>query len=194
MGTIQQRIKRIREEQNLSIEEFAQMMGTFTRTIIHIESERSSPQISFIARLHNLFPQYSLQYLIYGKEKQEDNVGSDVDMTKQDPMLRQAAELMVEHQQGFPSLIQRKFSMGYNRAGRIMDRLERSGIVGPEQGNIARDVPVDDQTDLNKRWMASKTPDIEEVRQTIDGLKRCIARLESWMDNMDNEGFDLPNE
>ena len=39
MGTIQQRIRRIREEQNLSIEEFGQMMGTFTRTIIHIESE-----------------------------------------------------------------------------------------------------------------------------------------------------------
>lgn len=191
MGTIQQRIKRIREEQNLFIEEFAQMMGTFTRTIIHIESERSSLQISFIARLHNLFPQYSLQYLIYGKEKQEDNVGSDVDMTKQDPM---TAGLMVEHQQGSPSLIQRKFSMGYNHAGRIMDRLERSGIAGPEQGNIARDVPVDDQTDLNKRWMASKTPDIEEVRQTIDGLKRGIARLESWMDDDEEEGFYMPNE
>ena len=194
MGTIQQRIRRIREEQNLSIEEFGQMMGTFTRTIIHIESERSRPQISFIAKLHQCFPQYSLEYLIYGKEKQEGNVDSDVNMTKPDPMIHQAAEQVVVHQLGSSSLIQHKFSIGYNHAGRIMDKLEHIGIVGPVQGNNERNVLCADLTDLNKRRTTSKSLDIEEVRQIIDGLKRGIARIESWIDDMDNEGFYLPNE
>ena len=66
--------------------------------------------------------------------------------------------------------------------------------VGPAQGNNARDVLCVDLTDLNMRWTTSKSLDIEEARQTIDGLKRGIARLESWIDDMDYEGFYLPNE
>ena len=129
METIQQRIRQIREKQNLSIEEFAQIMGTFTRNIIHIESERWCPQVSFIAKLHNLYPQYSLQYLIYGNGKQEENVGSDVDMSRLEPLLHEAA----------------------------------AGIT------------------------KSKSLDIEEVRQTIANLKRGIARIESWLNDMDEK-------
>ena len=83
----------------------------------------------------------------------EDGEGSmsDVDMTRLDPMFREAAELVVAHQQGSTSLIQRKFSIGYNRAGRIMDQLERAGVVGSAQGSKARDVLCMDLTDLQMK-------------------------------------------
>ena len=59
-----------------------------------------------------------------------------------------AARLIVTHQQGSTSLIQRKFSIGYNRAGRLMDQLEKAGIVGPAQGSKPRDVYFTDIVSL----------------------------------------------
>lgn len=75
----------------------------------------------------------------------------DVDMGRLDPLFEDAARLVVIHQQGSTSLIQRKFSIGYNRAGRIMDQLEKAGIVGPTQGSKARDVMCVDDNDLEMR-------------------------------------------
>ena len=83
-----------------------------------------------------------------------ESSATDVDMTRLDPMFREAAELVVAHQQGSTSLIQRKFAIGYNRAGRIMDQLERAGIVGPTQGSKARDVLCVDLTDLDMKLNA----------------------------------------
>jgi S-DNA-T family DNA segregation ATPase FtsK/SpoIIIE len=75
----------------------------------------------------------------------------DVDMGKLDPLFEEAARLIVIHQQGSTSLIQRKFSIGYNRAGRLMDQLEKAGIVGPIQGSKPREVLCVDETDLDNR-------------------------------------------
>ncbi|MCX6327100.1 MAG: DNA translocase FtsK 4TM domain-containing protein [Bacteroidia bacterium] len=68
----------------------------------------------------------------------------DVDLRKKDPMFDDAARLVVQHQQGSTSLIQRKLSIGYNRAGRIIDQLEAAGVVGPFEGSKARDVLCSD--------------------------------------------------
>ena len=75
----------------------------------------------------------------------------DVDMGRLDPLFEDAAQLIVYQQQGSTSLIQRKFAIGYNRAGRIMDQLEKAGIVGPAQGSKAREVFCTDITDLEAR-------------------------------------------
>ncbi len=74
----------------------------------------------------------------------------DVDLKKRDPMFDDAARLVIQHQQGSTSLIQRKLSIGYNRAGRIIDQLEAAGIVGPFEGSKARDVLCSDMLSLEQ--------------------------------------------
>ena len=73
-----------------------------------------------------------------------DSGAPDVDLRKRDPMFDDAARLVVQHQQGSTSLIQRKLSIGYNRAGRIIDQLEAAGVVGPFEGSKAREVLCSD--------------------------------------------------
>ena len=87
-----------------------------------------------------------------GEDKDEDGGGvGDVDLNRRDPLFEDAAKLVVMHQQGSTSLIQRKMSLGYNRAGRIMDQLEVAGIVGPYEGSKARQVLVVDLSELDAR-------------------------------------------
>jgi S-DNA-T family DNA segregation ATPase FtsK/SpoIIIE len=73
---------------------------------------------------------------------------TDVDMDRIDPLFEEAARLIVIHQQGSTSMIQRKFSIGYNRAGRIMDQLEKAGVVGPSEGSKTRQVMCLTEHDL----------------------------------------------
>lgn len=72
------------------------------------------------------------------------------DSNERDVLFEEAARLIVIHQQGSTSLIQRKFTIGYNRAGMIMEQLEATGIVGPAQGSIPRDVYVPNEYTLEK--------------------------------------------
>lgn len=74
----------------------------------------------------------------------------EVDLSKKDNLFGDAARLIVSHQQGSTSLIQRKFSIGYNRAGRIMDQLEAAGIVGPPEGSKPRQVLFPEITSLEQ--------------------------------------------
>ena len=73
---------------------------------------------------------------------------NDVDMDHLDPMFAEAAKLIVSTQQGSTSMIQRKFSIGYNRAGRLMDQLEKAGVVGQTQGSKPREVLIQDEMQL----------------------------------------------
>ena len=81
----------------------------------------------------------------------EGNGPAELDSDSLDPMFEEAARLIVIHQQGSTSLIQRKFAIGYNRAGRLMDQLERAGIVGPVRGSKPREVLVADEIELDSR-------------------------------------------
>ena len=74
--------------------------------------------------------------------------GRDVDMQHLDPMFEDAARLIVREQSGSTSLIQRKFAIGYNRAGRLMDQLEKAGIVGQAHGSKPREVLIMDENNL----------------------------------------------
>lgn len=75
--------------------------------------------------------------------------GADVDMQHLDPLFEEAARLIVLNQSGSTSLIQRKFSIGYNRAGRLMDQLEKAGIVGVAMGSKPREVLIQDEVSLD---------------------------------------------
>jgi S-DNA-T family DNA segregation ATPase FtsK/SpoIIIE len=80
----------------------------------------------------------------------EDGGKADVDIGERDPFFEEAARIIVQHQQGSTSLIQRKMKLGYNRAGRIIDQLEAAGIVGPFGGSKAREVLMKDMISLEQ--------------------------------------------
>ena len=111
-----------------------------------------TPEVEKIANYISKQQGYTTAFMLpeYVGEESESSIG-EVDMNRLDPMFEDAARLVVIHQQGSTSLIQRKFSIGYNRAGRIMDQLEKAGIVGPTQGSKARDVLCMDETDLEMK-------------------------------------------
>ena len=79
-----------------------------------------------------------------------ESMDLDFDPSERDPMFREAAEVVVNAQQGSASLLQRKLKLGYNRAGRLIDQLEHAGVVGPFEGSKARQVLVQDITSLDR--------------------------------------------
>jgi len=82
-----------------------------------------------------------------------DDEGNDigaVNLDERDSLFDDAARLIVMHQQGSTSLIQRKMKLGYNRAGRLIDQLEAAGIVGPFEGSKAREVLISDEYSLEQ--------------------------------------------
>lgn len=80
--------------------------------------------------------------------------GGGVDVSNLDPMFEDAARAIVSSQQGSTSMIQRRFSIGYNRAGRLMDQLEKAGIVGEAQGSKPREVLITDLASLESKLSA----------------------------------------
>jgi S-DNA-T family DNA segregation ATPase FtsK/SpoIIIE len=95
---------------------------------------------------------YSAPYELPEPKMEESEMGgdaADVDLTHLDPLFEDAARLIVSNQSGSTSLIQRKFAIGYNRAGRLMDQLERAGVVGAAMGSKPREVLIQDEMSLN---------------------------------------------
>ena len=76
--------------------------------------------------------------------------GNDLNLEDRDELFVDAARIVVLHQQGSASLLQRKLKLGYNRAGRIVDQLETAGIIGPFEGSKARQVLISDENSLEQ--------------------------------------------
>jgi len=74
----------------------------------------------------------------------------EVDLSDRDKLFEDAARVIVQHQQGSASLLQRRLKLGYNRAGRIIDQLEAAGIIGPFEGSKARQVLIADEMSLEQ--------------------------------------------
>jgi len=81
----------------------------------------------------------------------ESNGANDIDIDDRDEKFEEAARIIVLHQQGSASLLQRKLKLGYNRAGRIVDQLEAAGIIGPFEGSKARQVLIPDEISLEQK-------------------------------------------
>jgi len=79
----------------------------------------------------------------YIPEGEESNLSAQ-DMDERDTLFEEAAQILVTHQQGSASLLQRKLKIGYNRAGRIVDQMEMLGVIGPSRGSKAREVLIPD--------------------------------------------------
>lgn len=109
------------------------------------------PELERITEYINSQQAYPTPFYLpeYIDDSSSDTPG-EVDLSKKDALFNDAARLVVAHQQGSTSLIQRKFSIGYNRAGRIVDQLEAAGIVGPFEGSKARQVLMPDEYTLEQ--------------------------------------------
>jgi S-DNA-T family DNA segregation ATPase FtsK/SpoIIIE len=93
---------------------------------------------------------YDSAYLLPEFEGDDEGGAASVDLAERDALFEEAARLIVQHQQGSTSLIQRKLKLGYNRAGRLIDQLEAAGIVGPFEGSKAREVLIRDEVSLEQ--------------------------------------------
>ena len=102
---------------------------------------------NFIGEQRGYESAYMLPEFI-GDEERGSN--ADINLGDRDALFEEAARVIVMHQQGSTSLIQRKLKLGYNRAGRLIDQLESAGIVGPFGGSKARDVLIPDEYSLDQ--------------------------------------------
>jgi DNA segregation ATPase FtsK/SpoIIIE, S-DNA-T family len=93
---------------------------------------------------------YDSAYMLPEFEGDDETGPGSVDLSDRDALFEDAAKLIVMHQQGSTSLIQRKLKLGYNRAGRLIDQLEAAGIVGPFEGSKAREVLIKDEFSLEQ--------------------------------------------
>ncbi|NCD71293.1 FtsK/SpoIIIE family DNA translocase [Mucilaginibacter agri] len=111
-----------------------------------------TPEVELVSDFIGNQRGYSTAMLLpeYVGEGEASSSAKEYDPDDRDAMFEDAARLIVLHQQGSTSLIQRKLKLGYNRAGRIIDQLEAAGIVGPFEGSKAREVLYPDEYSLER--------------------------------------------
>lgn len=109
-----------------------------------------TPEVEKITEFIGSQKAYATAYLLPEFIGEESGINLDVDISERDTLFREAAEVIVNAQQGSASLLQRKLKLGYNRAGRLIDQLEAAGIVGPFEGSKARSVNILDLSSLDQ--------------------------------------------
>jgi DNA segregation ATPase FtsK/SpoIIIE, S-DNA-T family len=109
-----------------------------------------TPEVEKIVDFIGSQKAYATAYLLPEYMGEESGINLDMDISERDTLFREAAEIIVNAQQGSASLLQRKLKLGYNRAGRLIDQLEAAGIVGPFEGSKARSVNILDMHALDQ--------------------------------------------
>ena len=109
-----------------------------------------TPEIEELCEFIGAQRGYESAYMLPEFVGEDDSSPKDVDLADRDALFDEAARLIVLHQQGSTSLIQRKLKLGYNRAGRLIDQLEAAGIVGSFEGSKAREVLISDEYSLEQ--------------------------------------------
>lgn len=109
-----------------------------------------TPEVEKITDFIGSQKAYATAYLLPEFVGEDTGINLDMDISERDTLFREAAEIIVNAQQGSASLLQRKLKLGYNRAGRLIDQLEAAGIVGPFEGSKARSVNILDLSALDQ--------------------------------------------
>ncbi|PRZ22858.1 DNA translocase FtsK [Flavobacterium granuli] len=109
-----------------------------------------TPEVEKITDFIGSQKAYATAYLLPEFVGEDSGINLDMDISERDTLFREAAEIIVNAQQGSASLLQRKLKLGYNRAGRLIDQLEAAGIVGPFEGSKARSVNIPDMSSLDQ--------------------------------------------
>ncbi len=109
-----------------------------------------TPEVEAIANFIGKQPGYPSAWALPEYRSDSSDNSDEIDLKNRDELFDDAARIVVLNQTGSTSSIQRKFSIGYNRAGRIMDQLEAAGIVGVNAGSKAREVLIQDENSLEQ--------------------------------------------
>ena len=117
-----------------------------------------TPEVEDICEYIGSQQGYPTPYELPPPPAEASESSGSIDDDDRDPMFEEAARVLVMHQQGSTSLLQRKLKLGYNRAGRLIDQLESAGIIGPFEGSKARKVLVPDEASLEQMLQGSSTP------------------------------------
>lgn len=121
--------------------------GEVTRVqCVFVDTPEVEKVAEFIGAQQGYPSAFELPEVIDEKEMED----RDVDLLSRDPLFSEAATLIVQNQMGSTSMIQRRLKLGYNRAGRLMDQLEASGIVGPSKGSKVREVLFKSEYELDQ--------------------------------------------
>ena len=114
-----------------------------------------TPEVEEICEFIGSQQGYPTPYELPPPPAEASDSSGTLDDDDRDPMFEEAARVLVMHQQGSTSLLQRKLKLGYNRAGRLIDQLESAGIIGPFEGSKARKVLVPDEASLEQLLQSS---------------------------------------
>ena len=121
--------------------------GEVTRVqCVFVDTPEVEKVAEFIGEQQGYPSAFELPEVIDEKEMED----REIDFTSRDPLFSEAATLIVQNQMGSTSMIQRRLKLGYNRAGRLMDQLEASGIVGPSKGSKVREVLFKSEYELEQ--------------------------------------------
>ena len=121
--------------------------GEVTRVqCVFVDTPEVEKVAEFIGEQQGYPSAFELPEVIDEKEMED----REVDLLSRDPLFSEAATLIVQNQMGSTSMIQRRLKLGYNRAGRLMDQLEASGIVGPSKGSKVREVLFKSEYELEQ--------------------------------------------